>query len=60
MDKFGKKFCKEENHFSEQQLLVELYLYLKSEYLAEIHNNGERITMKFLNGQEFEIRLKEV
>lgn len=60
MDKFGKKLCTEENHISEQQFLVELYLLLKSEYIAGIHNNGEKISVKFLNGQKFEIRLKEV
>lgn len=60
MDIFRKRLCTEENHISEQQFLVELYLFLKSEYIAEIHNNGEKISIKFLNGQEFEIRLKEV
>lgn len=60
MDKLRKTLCAEEEKFSEQQFLTEIYLLLKSEYIAYVHNNGEKITVKFLNGQEFEIRLNEV
>ena len=60
MDQLRKKLCTEEERISEQQFLTELYLFLKSEYIADTHNNGEKISVKFLNGQKFEIRLKEV
>lgn len=60
MDKIRKKLCTEEENISEQQFLTEIYLYIKSEYIADVHCNGENISVRFLNGQKFEISLKEI
>ena len=59
MDKFGKIYCAKEEKISKEQFLTELYLYIKSEYIATTHCNGEYISVKLLNGQSFKIRVEE-
>ncbi len=59
MDKLTKKYCTEEERISKEQFLTDIYLLIKSEYIAKIHCNGEYITVQLLNGQLFKIKVSE-
>ena len=59
MDKFAKEYCRKEEHISKEQILMDIYLLLKENYIAEIRNNGEYITVKLLNGQVFKLKVFE-
>lgn len=59
MDKFGKEYCRKEEKISKEQFLMDVYLLLKENYIAEIRNNGEYITVKLLNGQVFKLKIFE-
>ena len=59
MDKLTKKFCTEEKTISKEQFLTDIYLLIKSEYIAKINCNGENITVQLLNGQNFILEVKE-
>lgn len=56
---FDKKLCAVEEEISEQQFLTDVYLLLKQEYVAKINCNGEFISIKLLNGQNFIVTVKE-
>lgn len=60
MDNLQKQLCKQETGYDEQQLLTDIYLYLKNEYVAKTHCNGEYVTVELLNGQKFKITVSEV
>ncbi len=59
MDKYGKQYCREENKISKEQFLMDIYLLLKSEYIAKVNSNGENVTVQLLNGQNFKLRVEE-
>ena len=59
MDKFAKEYCRKEEPISKEQILMDIYLLLKENYIAEIHNNGEYIKIKLLNGQVFKLKVFE-
>lgn len=60
MDKFQKDLCKSEKRISKAQFLTDIFLLVKSEYLAKTHCNGEYITVELLNGQTFKIKITEL
>ena len=59
MDKFGKNYCKQEERISKEQFLMDIYLLIKSEYIAKVNCNGESIKVELLNGQTFILRPEE-
>lgn len=60
MDKYGKVYCREEKRLSELQFMAEIYLMIKSEYIAKVGCNGEYIKVELLNGQTFKIKIEEI
>ncbi len=38
---------------------MDIYLLLKSEYIAKVNSNGENVTVQLLNGQNFKLRVEE-
>ena len=59
MDKYGKKYCREEERISKEQFLTDIFLLIKSEYIAKTNCNGENITVQLLNGQNFILKAEE-
>ena len=59
MDNFAKEYCRKEEQISKEQILMDIFLLLKENYIAEIRNNGEYITVKLLNGQVFKLKIFE-
>ncbi|MDE6667958.1 MAG: hypothetical protein K2K38_06395 [Clostridia bacterium] len=60
MDKYGKIYCRKEERISKEQFLMDIFLLIKSEYIAKINCNGENITVQLLNGQAFILRPEEL
>ncbi len=60
MNKDIKELCTQESKINADNLLTDIFLLLKNNYVAKVHCNGEKITLDFLNGQHFEVFLKEV
>ena len=58
MDKFAKEYCRVES-ISKEQVLLDTYILLKENYVAKINNNGEYITIEFLNGKVFKLKVFE-
>lgn len=44
---------------TKEQLIEELFILIKDEYVGEV-KKGEAVTLKLLNGQKFEISVKEI
>ena len=59
MDKFAKEYCRKEERISKEQILMIIFLLLKENYIAKLHNNGECITIELLNGQVFKLKVFE-
>jgi len=60
MDKYQKDLCRSEAKISKEQFLGEIFLYVKSEYIAKTYCNGEYIKVELLNGQTFKIKVEEI
>ena len=60
MDNYGKVYCRKEERISKEQFLTDIYLLIKSEYIAKINCNGERIKVELLNGQTLILRPEEL
>ena len=60
MDKYAKNYCRTEEKMSKEQFLRNIELILRDEMVAKFKDNGERITVTFLNGQTFEIRVEDI
>ena len=58
MEKYAKDYCKREV-ISREQVLLDTYMLLKENYIAKLNNNGEYITIEFLNGQVFRLKVFE-
>lgn len=53
------QLCVKEKTFPQEELLNEIYLLLKEQFVAKIYCDGKKIHMEFLNGQCFNLSLVE-